>query len=177
MKIVKYIITIVAYLFLVYFVLNYVYWNNPIYGLGDLPYLFLAVVFAFIGSIVIAYKINDRLKSFFVFVIIFVSIFLFSFYSLEIGRKQAESSVVKVKIAIDKYYAKNKKYPKKLSELVTQGFINRISKPIFLLPYGKFYCYITKGSNFDRLELRADYAICLAYIDNNDNIPTTFFDN
>jgi hypothetical protein len=173
MKIVKYIIAIVAYLFLVYFVLNYVYWNNPIYGLGDLPYLFLAVVFAFLGSIVI----NNLLKSLFSFVIIFVSIFQFSFYSLKIGRKQAESSVVKVKIAIDKYYAKNKKYPKKLSELVTQGFINRISKPIFLLPYGKFYCYITKGSNFDRLELRADYAICLAYIDNNDNIPTTFFDN
>ncbi|MFN8282620.1 MAG: hypothetical protein U0U67_05360 [Chitinophagales bacterium] len=177
MKIIKYIIAILAYLFLVYYVLNFVYWNNPIYGLGDLPYLFLAVVFAFLSSTrVFTYKITNRLISVFAFIIIFVSIFWFSFYSLKIGRKQSENNLLEVKVAIDKYYSKNKKYPKRLSELETQGFIKSIKRPIFLIPYGKYYFYTTKELNFDRLELHADNTICLAFI-TNDNIPSTFFDN
>ncbi len=174
MKKILYILLVIAYLLFVYFIMNYVLWNNTIYGIGGILKLFFALVFAFLATIAVAFKIKNKTITLLTCVIIF----LFSYYSLKVGQKQAIHCIFKVKIAVDKYYTKYKKYPKKLSELEKQGFIRRITRPMFLIPNGRYHLYISKDSDTYTLNLGVNHANCGVSIQNNiDNFPYYWYDN
>lgn len=177
-KILVYLITIFVGLFFVYFIINYTYWNNTIYGLGDyLPFFWSFVLAAILTTITAIYVETSEIKTIFYSTVIFLSVISFSFYSLKIGKKQTASCINKVKIAIDKYYEDHNKYPNKLSDLEKEGYLKNLSKPIFLYPNGRYHLSISGDNDSYSIELGREYALFWVYANKNSDTPSFYFDN
>lgn len=177
MKSIKHITFLLFCVFGVYYVINYSFWNNTNYGLGYYLVYGWALILACSMSLLTAIFVKGTLKKVLSFLLVFGLVIWFSFYSLEVGRKQAELKIIKVKIAVDKYHAKHKQYPERLSELVDEGFMNNLGIPIFLYPYGRYHLILSEDSSSYSLELGRKYALFWVYVNAKNDKPLFYFDN
>lgn len=172
MKVVKYPIIILLYIFSMYFILNWFVWNWPFAG-KEVGLLFISGLLFFTGLGLLFKNRKSKEKSFVILlsfiVVIFVSRFLYQ-TSVQIGYKQVENDLRVIKSKIEQYHIDKGYYPKKLIDLKKENYLNNFKKPIFLCSFGR-YNYSFKGNNnYAGPAIESEYGEIYMYIEKDNSI-------